>query len=95
MGDPCRILAKPGLSGPKSCREEGSEELDFSSVRGLLVSCPCLFCMLSARDHLHDDFVVRPQRTEGTILKPVGLEVSLQMSLSAQLLCLALMVRCL
>jgi len=46
MGDPCRILAKPGLSGPKSCREEGSEELDFSSVKEgslspVLVSFAC------------------------------------------------------
>ena len=46
MGDPCRILAKPGLRGPKSCQEEGSEELDFSSVKEgslspVLVSFAC------------------------------------------------------
>ena len=34
---------------------------------GGLVFCPCLFCMLSARDHLHDDLVVSPQGTESKI----------------------------
>lgn len=33
MGGSCRILAKPGLSRPRSRREEGSEELDLSLVK--------------------------------------------------------------
>ena len=46
MGDSCRILAKPGLSSPRSSQEEGSEELDLSLVKegslsSVLVSLAC------------------------------------------------------